>query len=86
MNNLGCGYNDLVKHNPDLIMVPGSTLGVEGPQRQASGFGPNVSSYAGLPFLSGYEDGPPLNMGGNWPDYLVGTMMVFSIISALRHR
>ena len=86
MNNLGCGYNDLVKHNPDLIMVSGSTLGVEGPQRQASGFGPNVSSYAGLPFLSGYENGPPLNMGGNWPDYLVGTMMVFSIISALRHR
>ena len=27
-----------------------------------------------------------MNMGGNWPDYLVGTMMVFSILAALHHR
>ena len=28
----------------------------------------------------------PQNLGGNWPDYLVGTMMVHSILSALWHR
>ena len=86
MNNLGCGFRDLLVHRPDIVMLSGSTLGVEGPQRLASGFGPNVSSYAGLPYISGYQGGPPMNMGGNWPDYLVGTMMVFSILSALRHR
>ena len=86
MNKLGCGYKELAQHRPDIVMLSGSTLGVDGPQRLASGFGPNVSSYAGLPYISGYEEGPPMNMGGNWPDYLVGTMMVFSILAALRHR
>ena len=86
MERLGLGYEALRRIRPDLVMLSGSTLGVTGPERQATGFGPNVSSYAGLPFVSGYPGGPPVNMGGNWPDYLVSVIMVFSILSALRYR
>ncbi len=86
MDRLGLGYNELRKIRPDVIMVSGSTVGTTGPEREASGFGPNVASFAGVPHISGYEWGPPINLGGNWPDYLVGTIMVFSILSALRHR
>ena len=56
-------------------MARGSTLGVTGPERKASGWGPNVCSFAGLPYISGYPDGPPVNMCVKWPDYLVGTMI-----------
>ena len=86
MDKLGLGYDTLRKIKPDLVMLSGSTLGVTGPESSASGWGPNVCSYGGQPFITGYEGGPPVNMGGNWPDYLVGSIMAFVILSALRHR
>ncbi len=86
LDRLGLGYEDLRKTRPDLVMLSGSTMGVTGPERTSTGFGPNVCSYAGQPFVTGYKGGGPENQGGNWPDYLVGAIMVFSILSALRHR
>ena len=82
----GLGYEDLRQVRPDLIMLSGSTMGTVGPDRDSTGFGPNVCSYAGQPSITGYEGGQPQNLGGNWPDYLVGTMMVHSLLSALWHR
>ena len=86
LDRLGLGYEDLQKVRPDLIMLSGSTMGTVGPDRDSTGFGPNVCSYAGQPSITGYEGGRPQNLGGNWPDYLVGTMMVHSVLSALWHR
>ncbi len=86
LDRLGLGYEDLKKVRPDLIMLSGSSMGTFGPDREATGFGPNVCSYAGQPSVTGYEGGRPQNLGGNWPDYLVGTMMVHSVLSALWHR
>ena len=86
LDRLGLGYDDLRKVRPDLILLSGSSMGTFGPDREATGFGPNVCSYAGQPSVTGYEGGRPQNLGGNWPDYLVGTMMVHSVLSALWHR
>ena len=86
LDRLGLGYEELRKVRPDLIMLSGSTMGTVGPNRDSTGFGPNVCSYAGQPSITGYEGGQPQNLGGNWPDYLVGTMMVHSVLSALWHR
>ena len=86
LNRLGLGYEDLRRVRPDLIMLNGSTMGDYGPDSDVTGFGPNVCSYAGQPSLSGYPGGQPQNLGGNWPDYLVGTMMVHSVLTALWHR
>ena len=86
LDRLGLGYDDLRKARPDLVMLSGSTMGTFGPDKDATGFGPNVCSYAGQPSVTGYEGGRPQNLGGNWPDYLVGTMMVHSVLSALWHR
>ena len=82
----GLGYDELRAVKPDLIMLSGSSMGTYGPDSAATGFGPNVCSYAGQPSVTGYAGGQPQNLGGNWPDYLVGTMMVHSVLSALRHR
>ena len=86
LDRQGLGYEDLRRIRPDLIMLSGSTMGTVGPDRDSTGFGPNVCSYAGQPSITGYEGGQPQNLGGNWPDYLVGTMMVHSVLSALWHR
>ena len=86
LDRLGLGYEDLREIRPDLIMLSGSTMGTVGPDRHSTGFGPNVCSYAGQPSITGYEGGQPQNLGGNWPDYLVGTVMVHSVLSALWHR
>ena len=86
LDRLGLGYDDLRKVRPDLILLSGSSMGTFGPDRESTGFGPNVCSYAGQPSVTGYEGGRPQNLGGNWPDYLVGTMMVHSVLSALWHR
>lgn len=85
MDRLGLGYEALRALKPDIIMLSGSTLGTSGPEREASGWGPNVGAYAGLPFISGYRDGPPADLGGIWPDYMIGTMMAFAVLSAVHH-
>ena len=86
MERLGLGYEELRKIRPDLIMASAYTLGATGPERDVTGWGPNVCAYAGLSSITGYPDGPPANVGGNWPDYLAGTVMIFSVLGALRHR
>ena len=86
LDRQGLGFEDLRQIRPDLIMLSGSTMGTVGPDRESTGFGPNVCSYAGQPSITGYEGGQPQNLGGNWPDYLVGTMMVHSVLSAIWHR
>ena len=86
IDRLGLGYEALRAIKPDIIMLTGSTLGLTGPEKQATGWGPNVSGYAGLPFISGYADGAPADLGGSWPDFMIGTMMVFSLLSAVHHR
>ena len=83
---LGLGYDELRKVRPDIILVSGSTLGTTGPERMATGWGPNACAYAGLPSITGHRGGPPGDLGGTWPDYAIGTMMVFSVLAALHHR
>lgn len=86
MERLGLGYEALRAVKPDIILMSGSTLGTTGPERDSTGWGPNVSAYAGLPFISGYVDGPPADLGGTWPDYGIGVMMVFALLSAVHHQ
>ncbi len=85
MDRLGLGYEALRAIKPDIIMLTGSTLGTSGPEREATGWGPNACAYAGLPFISGYRDGPPVDLGGIWPDYMIGTLMAFAVLSAVHH-
>jgi crotonobetainyl-CoA:carnitine CoA-transferase CaiB-like acyl-CoA transferase len=86
MDRLGLGYEALRALKPDIVMLTGSTLGTSGPEREATGWGPNVCAYAGLPSLTGYADGPPADLGGIWPDYMIGTLMVFAVLSAVHHQ
>lgn len=86
MEKLGLGYEALRSLRPDIIVLSGTPLGRDGPERFATGWGPNTQAYSGLPYITGYEHDAPSGIGGNWPDYMIGTAMVFAILAALRHR
>ena len=86
MDRLGLGYASLSEINPGSILLSCSTLGAFGPESKVSGLGPNIQVYAGLPHLSGYEDGPPALGGGSWPDFVVGIIGTFATLVALKDR
>ncbi len=86
MQKYGLGYEELRKIKPDLIMLSGTPLGQDGPHARTVGFGPTTQAYAGLCHLTGYPGDFPCGIGGTWPDFAVGTGMVFFLLAALYHR
>ena len=85
MEGFDLGYETLREIKPDIIMLSGTPLGNSGPQRLASGWGPNTQAYAGLPHITGYEGRPPSGLGGVYPDYMIGVAMTFAVLAALHH-
>ena len=86
MERMGLDYDSLRRVRPDLVMLTATTLGATGPERRSTGWGPNIQSYSGMAAVTGYEGGPPVTVGGNWPDFVTGTVMAFSVLAALYHR
>lgn len=86
MAKYGLGYDDLVKVKPDIIMLSGTPLGQDGPFARSVGFGPTTQAFAGLCHITGYPHSFPCGIGGTWPDFAVGTGMVFFLLAALHHR
>ena len=86
MAKYGLGYDDLVKIKPDLIMLSGTPLGQDGPFARTVGFGPTTQAFAGLCHITGYPNSFPCGIGGTWPDFAVGTGMVFFLLAALHYR
>src|SRR5258708_29646217 len=79
-------YDDLVKIKSDIIMLSGTPLGQDGPFARSVGFGPTTQAFAGLCHITGYPDSLPCGIGGTWPDFAVGTGMVFFLLAALHYR
>jgi len=86
MSKYGLDYESLRAIKPDIIMLSGTPLGQDGPFAKTVGFGPTTQAFAGLCHLTGYPGGFPCGIGGTWPDFAVGTAMVFFILAALHHR
>ncbi len=86
MAKYNLAYDDLIKIKPDIIMLSGTPLGQDGPFARTVGFGPTTQAFAGLCHITGYPDSFPCGIGGTWPDFAVGTGMVFFLLAALHHR
>ena len=82
----GLGYDQLTAANPDVVLVRVSGYGQSGPYRDKAGFGTPATALAGLTYITGYPDRPPVN----WPiaiaDYLAGFVAALSVLAALRDR
>jgi benzylsuccinate CoA-transferase BbsF subunit len=84
---LGLGYEDVRAVKRDIILISVSLLGkVGGPPADWVGWGPMACSFVGTFDAQGYPGGEPRHTGGTWPDYAIGSAVVFHVLAALHHR
>jgi crotonobetainyl-CoA:carnitine CoA-transferase CaiB-like acyl-CoA transferase len=86
MAALGFGYEDLVKVNPQLVMLSSCLLGQTGPQSKFAGYGNLAAAMTGFLGLVGWPDRPPTGPYGAYTDYIAPAFTVAAILAALDRR
>ena len=82
MDQFGLGADALLEINPRLVMVRMPAFGLDGPWRDRVGFAPTMEQIAGLAWVTGMPDGPPVAPRGAC-DPLAGAHAAFATLSAL---
>lgn len=82
----GIGPEDLHRTNPNLIISMVSAYGQTGPYSHKGGFDRNASAFAGMTYVSGYPDAPPVRSGYAMVDYMTAYLNAFGIMMALYNR
>jgi len=85
MDRLGLGYDVLRSVKPDLVMVSISSSGQTGPDSHFAGYAPLFGAWGGLGYLTGYRDGPPVEMR-HVMDHSVGQNAALATLAALHKR
>ena len=86
MEEMGLGYEELKKLKPDLVMVSISGYGHTGPLKDYMGYGPAIPPLTGLSSLTGYQGGPPQELGVSIGDPNAGISAAVAICAALAAR
>ena len=83
----GIGFEALSEINPRLVMLRISAYGQTGPKRGEPGFARIAHAFAGLSWLAGEADGPPVVPGStSMADYVSGMWGAIGVLTALRAR
>lgn len=85
MKRLGLGYDVLRAVKPDIVMVSVSSSGQTGPDSHFAGYAPLFGAWGGLGYLTGYRDGPPVEMR-HVMDHSVGLNAALATVAALHQR
>ncbi len=85
MGRLGLGYEELKAAKADIVMLSVSSSGQVGPDAHFAGYAPLFGAWGGLGELTGYEDGPPVEMR-HVMDHTVGMNAAVALLAALQHR
>ena len=85
MQRLGLGYEAMKEVRPDIILVSLSSNGQTGPESNYAGYAPMFSALGGLGHLTGYPDGPPVELR-HAMDHTGGMMAAFAAVAALSAR
>jgi crotonobetainyl-CoA:carnitine CoA-transferase CaiB-like acyl-CoA transferase len=85
MKRLGLGFDDLraVKH--DIVLLSLSSCGQHGPDSHFAGYAPLFGAWGGLGWMSGYTDGPPVEMR-HVMDHSAGAHAAVALMAALHQR
>ncbi|MBQ7679407.1 MAG: CoA transferase [Butyrivibrio sp.] len=79
-------YEDALRVNPQIIYMAFSAYGRTGPNSDKPGYARAMESYAGLTYLNGYPDRPPV-FSGTWiADGIGGYYIAYMVALALFHR
>ena len=82
LDRLGIGYEAMRKVRPDVILVSLSSNGQTGPERSYAGYAPMFAALGGLGHLTGYPDGPPVELRHGM-DHTGGMLAAFAAVAAL---
>jgi crotonobetainyl-CoA:carnitine CoA-transferase CaiB-like acyl-CoA transferase len=85
IERLGLGFEDLKAVKPDIIMLCVSSSGQSGPDRHFAGYAPLFGAWGGLGEMTGYSDGPPVEMR-HVMDHTVGMNSAVAVLAALQRR
>ena len=86
MEGWGLAPDDLIKHNPRLIVLRISGYGQTGPYRDRPGFGVVAEAMGGLRHLTAEPGRVPVRVGVSIGDTLAALHGVIGILLALQHR
>jgi crotonobetainyl-CoA:carnitine CoA-transferase CaiB-like acyl-CoA transferase len=82
MEQFGLGADVLLELNPRLVVVRMPAFGLTGPWRDRVGFAPTMEQIAGLAWVTGLPEGPPVAPRGAC-DPLAGSHAAFALLAAL---
>lgn len=85
MRRLRLDHEALRQVKPDLIFLSISSSGQTGPDAHFSGYAPLFGAWGGLGALTGYGDGPPVEMR-HVMDHTVGLNAALAVVGALHRR
>jgi crotonobetainyl-CoA:carnitine CoA-transferase CaiB-like acyl-CoA transferase len=85
VERLGLGYAALRAVKPDLVMLMVSSSGQSGPDSHFAGYAPLFGAWGGLGEMTGYADGPPVEMR-HVMDHTVGMNAAVATLAALQRR
>lgn len=83
MERWGLAPEDLRRINPRVVSFSASMLGSGGPHSAQPGYGPVLTSLAGLSHLTGWPDRPPSSPYGAYTDFLLPHLGIAAIAAAL---
>jgi crotonobetainyl-CoA:carnitine CoA-transferase CaiB-like acyl-CoA transferase len=82
MDRFGLGADALLDVKPDLVVVRMPAFGLTGPWRDRVGFAPTMEQIAGLAWVTGLPEEPPVPPRGAC-DPLAGAHAAFALLAAL---
>ncbi len=82
MDHFGLTADALLAVNPRLVIARMPAFGLDGPWRDRVGFAPTMEQIAGLAWVTGVADGPPVPPRGAC-DPLAGVHAAFAVTAAL---
>lgn len=85
IQRLGLGFEELRAVKPDVILLSLSSSGQRGPDSHFAGYAPLFGAWGGLGWMSGYADGPPVEMR-HVMDHSAGTHAAVAMLAALHQR
>ena len=85
MKRLGLGFDDLRAVKPDVILLSLSSSGQSGPDSHFAGYAPLFGAWGGLGWMTGYTDGPPVEMR-HVMDHSAGAHAAVATMAALHQR
>jgi len=85
MTRLGLGFDELRQARRDIVMLSLSSCGQSGPDSHFAGYAPLFGAWGGLGWMSGYSDGPPMEMR-HVMDHAAGVHAALATMAALHQR